>query len=249
MPACLDAIAAQTVRPDEVIVVNNNSSDETAEIARSYPFVTVLREPRQGIVYARNCGFNAVSCDIIGRIDADTILPPNWVEKVKQFYGHPKNVSRALTGGGYFYNIRLPRFNGWLQGQLAYRANRFVIGYYVLWGSNMALPRDLWRAVRARTCQRTDIHEDLDLAMHLHELGYAITYWETLRVGVFLKRVTSERGRLHEHMRQWPRTLRVHHFKLWWMGVLGNILLWYAVQPFFFLAEVLARLGGRKSIT
>jgi len=39
---CLDAIAAQSVRPYEVIVVDNNSSDDTAKVAQRYPFVTLL---------------------------------------------------------------------------------------------------------------------------------------------------------------------------------------------------------------
>src|SRR5687767_1835934 len=77
--ACLDAVAAQTVRPFEVIVVDNNSTDTTVAIARSYSFVAVMHESQQGIVYARNAGFNAARGDIIARIDADTHLSPNWI--------------------------------------------------------------------------------------------------------------------------------------------------------------------------
>src|SRR5579885_2506952 len=80
LAACLDAVAAQTVRPFEVIVVDNNSSDATAEVARSYSFVRVVREPRQGLAFARDAGFDAARGELIGRIDADTLLPPNWVE-------------------------------------------------------------------------------------------------------------------------------------------------------------------------
>ena len=36
--ACLDSIAAQTVKPDEVIVVDNNSTDKTVQIAKKYKF-------------------------------------------------------------------------------------------------------------------------------------------------------------------------------------------------------------------
>ena len=106
--ACLDAIARQTVMPDEVIVVDNNSTDKTAEIAREYPFVKVLKEKRQGIVYARNRGFNAANSQFIGRIDSDTRLPRDWVGRVKCFYDDEKHLEEALTGGGYFYNVLFP---------------------------------------------------------------------------------------------------------------------------------------------
>ena len=108
--ACLDAIAAQTVRPDEVIVVDNNSTDRSMEIVQEYPFVRIVREPRQGIVYTRNAGFDAAKCAIIGRIDGDTVLPVNWVARVKWFYANSSNANACLTGGGYFYNIRM-QFN------------------------------------------------------------------------------------------------------------------------------------------
>src|ERR1019366_8076903 len=73
--ACLDHIASQRVVPYEVIVVDNASTDKTAAIARSYDFVTLITEKRQGVVFARDTGFNLARGDIIGRIDADTLLP------------------------------------------------------------------------------------------------------------------------------------------------------------------------------
>jgi glycosyltransferase involved in cell wall biosynthesis len=245
--ACLDAIAAQTEAPDEVIVVDNNSTDRTVEIARGYPFVTVVHAHKQGIVYARDAGFDAAKSEIIGRIDADTLLPKNWVAYIRRYYQSDANDKYAITGGGYFYNVRLPKLNGWIQGQLAFRANRFIVGHYVLWGSNMAILRSQWQAVRSDVCVRDDIHEDLDLGIHLHELGYKITYRESLRVGVCLKRVLSNRRSLRKHMRRWPQTLKIHHFKMWWLGSLGNWWLWYVVQPFFFTLEYLSRLFGHQA--
>src|SRR5689334_13492261 len=77
---CLQAIAQQTVAPFEVLVIDNNSNDGTAAVAANFPFVKVLRERRQGVVYARDRGCNAAKGDIIARIDADTIISEDWVE-------------------------------------------------------------------------------------------------------------------------------------------------------------------------
>jgi glycosyltransferase involved in cell wall biosynthesis len=244
---CLEAIAAQTVKPDEVIVVDNNSTDQTVELAKQFPFVRVIHEPHQGIVYTRDRGFDSVKSDIIGRIDADTILPHGWVNHIHHFYENPKHARIALTGGGYFYNIRLPKLNGWLQSQLAFRTNRFVMGHYILWGSNMAVPRELWRAVKDSVCHRDDIHEDLDLAIHLHRLGFDINYDAKLRVGVKLKRVWENRWQQRRHMARWPKTLRVHGLKRWWLGSVGNVFLSVVGEPYIFISEGIARLFGRKN--
>lgn len=244
---CLDAVAAQTVPPEEVIVVDNNSSDETVKLARQYSFVTVVTEPKQGVLWARNSGFDAAKNAIICRIDADTVLPPDWIAYVKRFYTDPTHTDHTLTGGAYFYNVRLPRLNGWVQGQIAFRANRLLLGHYITYGSNMALPAKVWRAVRNEVCTTPHIHEDLDLAIHLHRAGYTIDYRENLRVGVKMRRVRSNRAELWENMMWWPRTLRWHGKKTWIFGWLGAVIL-YVFSPVVSLIEQVARIIRAKPL-
>jgi glycosyltransferase involved in cell wall biosynthesis len=81
LKACLDSITEQSILPNEVIVVDNNSTDESINIARSYPFVRVVKELQQGVMWGRNAGFDAAKYDLIGRIDADTQLPDDWINK------------------------------------------------------------------------------------------------------------------------------------------------------------------------
>lgn len=246
LKTCLDAIQNQSVKPDEVIVVDNNSTDHTARVARGYAFVRLLAEKKQGVVFARDRGFNAAKSDIIGRIDADTVLPPNWVERVKKFYSNPANADRALTGGGYPNNLRLPRFWGWLQGQVAFRINRWLLGHYILFGSNMALPRAVWNETYPTVCDDTDVHEDLDLAIHVHRLGYKIVYRESLRVSGTARRLMSDRDQLWENVMLWPRTLRRHGIWTWIFGWFGAVLL-YLFSPALIIVEYVARLIPHRS--
>jgi glycosyltransferase involved in cell wall biosynthesis len=84
----LRAIAAQTVVPDEVLVVDNNSTDNSRQIARQFPFVKLLREQKQGVLFAKNTGLKNAKGDIIGRIDSERVLTPRRIELVNNLRAH-----------------------------------------------------------------------------------------------------------------------------------------------------------------
>lgn len=242
---CLDAVSLQTILPDEVIVVDNNSTDKTVEIAKKYSFVKVVSEKKQGIYFARNKGFNTARGEIIARIDADSIIPKNWVEHIKDFYADESHADRAWTSAGYFYNLRMPKVSGWFISQIAYRFNRLLMGHYILWGSTMAITQEQWKAVRPITCARNDIHEDLDLAIHLHELGYKINYDSGINVAVYVRRVLADRHKLWDYLQLWPQTLKVHHMRTWVFGWIGAAIL-YILSPYTRLNEQVDRLSKSK---
>lgn len=80
---CLASLARQETAYDvEVIVVDNNSTDRTVEIAESFPNVRVVRESRQGLVCARQAGQVAARGEVVAHTDADSELPPDWVQRI-----------------------------------------------------------------------------------------------------------------------------------------------------------------------
>jgi len=224
---CLLSIQNQTILPNEVIVVDNNSTDDSVEIAKQFSFVKIVSESKQGIVYARNAGFDIATSDILGRIDSDSILPVDWVARVLNFFGdndHFKNY--AWTSEGYWYNITFPTIYAWFSSQVVFRFNRFILGHYPLWGSSMAITRKSWQKVRNQVCLRNDIHEDLDLSIHLHRLGYNITYATGIKVSVYIRRLYSDFGKMWDYLLLWPRTLRVHKLNRWYLGLIGAIIVY-----------------------
>jgi glycosyltransferase involved in cell wall biosynthesis len=101
---CLNSLSHQSLNKKffEVIVVDNNSDDKTAKIAKKYN-VKVIREKIKSVVAARQKGVNASKGKIIVSGDADTVYPPNWLKNIKNdFDKNPKLI--ALVGWIYYSN-------------------------------------------------------------------------------------------------------------------------------------------------
>jgi glycosyltransferase involved in cell wall biosynthesis len=88
-------------RPVEVVVVDNASTDRTAQIASSYPGVRVVREPRKGLSHARQAGYLASRGDLVACIDADSILTRGWIDRA--VHAFERDTRLAALSGPYFY--------------------------------------------------------------------------------------------------------------------------------------------------
>lgn len=78
----LESIRAQDYAGEvEIIVVDNNSTDRTADIARAYGAVTLV-EPRPGVCWARQLGTCAASGEVVLSTDADTVHPVDWLTRI-----------------------------------------------------------------------------------------------------------------------------------------------------------------------
>jgi cellulose synthase/poly-beta-1,6-N-acetylglucosamine synthase-like glycosyltransferase len=104
---CLHSVLRESRRCGhdvEVIVVDNACTDCTAAIASSYPGVRVVREPRKGLLFARQAGFLASRGDLLACVDADTILTRGWIaHALRAFRRNPRLA--ALTGPYFYYDL------------------------------------------------------------------------------------------------------------------------------------------------
>jgi GT2 family glycosyltransferase len=93
LPACLNALRAQTVRDFEVIVADNASTDESRTLlARGYPEVRVLALERNfGFTGACNAGMRAAGGEILVLLNNDTEAGPTWLAELLAAFGrHPR---------------------------------------------------------------------------------------------------------------------------------------------------------------
>ena len=75
LPECLESVAAQSQRSRQVIVVDDSSSDDTADLAASLG-AAVLSSTRPGAGAARNLGARSSTADLVAFLDADDLMAP-----------------------------------------------------------------------------------------------------------------------------------------------------------------------------
>ncbi len=164
--ACLDAVSVQSVMPDEVIVVDNNSTDKTVAIAESYPFVRVITEKKQGRAHARSAGFRSAQGEILGRIDADSRIAVNWVETAKIRFENDQTLM-GLSGLGATSTLPiLQLFRTTLWSRCYFWFVHASFHTITMWGANMAVRASAWRAVENLVVNDDRlVHEDQDISL------------------------------------------------------------------------------------
>jgi len=196
---CLESVVREVKRSGadaEIIVVNNASTDRTGEIARSFPEVRVVDEPKKGLVNARDAGFAASEgFDLVANIDSDTIVPEGWLDTVLSEFG--KDPRLVCLSGPYVYYDMSP-FNRFLVGgfygltYLIYILNRFVLRVgSVVQGGNFVFKRAAWAAVGGYDRSIEFFGEDTDVAVRLSKVG-AVKWTFALKMKTSGRRLEKE---------------------------------------------------------
>jgi glycosyltransferase involved in cell wall biosynthesis len=176
LSGCLHSLRAQTRPADEILVVNNASTDETGAVARAVPGVRVVDEPTKGLVVARETARRSTTADIVAYMDADCRAPIAWLERIEaQFSGARAPV--AVTGPYRFYDW------DW-SGRALIRAYDFVVAPAthvlvhhalgvgaILYGGNFAVRAEALTGIGGFD-RRIEFHgEDTNLGRRLTALG------------------------------------------------------------------------------
>lgn len=186
---CLESIAAQEVPADEVILVDNNSTDGTIEKVQRFD-ITVIQETKQGISHARNCGFNYATGDIIARCDADTILPVDWIAHIHDVF-EDESID-ALSGPSIVCDLPFSTGGTPVKAYLLF-AKLLQNGKESLLGFNMAIRRSMWDQCKDTVCMDDKtVHEDVDLALCIHKVGGTIVRDHSFIVSTSARRMIQK---------------------------------------------------------
>lgn len=170
--AALASLAAQTRRPDAVVVVDDGSTDDSAEVAEQFALrhpelaVRVVRQANSGQpAHARNAGIPHTTADVIICLDADDLLAPLYLQAVEQAFAEDPGLGLVypdILGFTESGHMRMWSSHDWAPQQLAQQN---------LCPCVTAFRREIWeRSGGYRTNVRG--YEDWDFWLAAASLGY-----------------------------------------------------------------------------
>lgn len=172
---CLDSLKAQELdqKDFEVVVVDNASTDKTAQIIKRYPFKYTY-EPKRSVVVARQTGVDKSRGEIIVSADADTIYPKNWLWQIKKdFANNPKLVAVV---GWIYYRGTPTLFN--LSTALGQEINLFLSKHFkkfpLAFAANFAFRRDALAAIGGYPAHLPELGDQQYLLKRFLRLGKVI---------------------------------------------------------------------------
>lgn len=95
----IESAAAQSRRPNEIIVIDDGSREDLTPITRAYPGVHLIRQDNRGLAAARNTGLRAAASDKIIFLDADDVLLPGAISSGLECFA--KSPRAAFVYGGF----------------------------------------------------------------------------------------------------------------------------------------------------
>jgi len=149
LPRCLASLRSQDYTGDyEMIVADNGSTDNTADIARKYGASVIPCPEKKSVFYAREVGAGAARGEIIAQADADTVYPPNWLTiMAAQLAAHRDAV--AITGR--FIYAEDPPFWAKLEYFLRHAGNILCVDLFgrplIISGATLAFRRGAFTAL------------------------------------------------------------------------------------------------------
>lgn len=165
----LISLMNQDFKDFELIVVDNNSRDQTGQIAERFG-ARVVFEPKEGVGYSRQAGFMAAKAPIIATTDADTVVPPNWLSKILgEFNNDPELVAfggfHSLYNGPFLarFAVRYLIFIPWI-------FDRIFSGGWTLSGANLAVRKEAFLKIGGFNT-KLKLSEDADLSQRLRSVG------------------------------------------------------------------------------
>ncbi len=173
LPRSLAALKAQDYDgPIEIIVVNNASTDRTAEVAEAEG-VTVVFEAQRDYCHALICGFREARGEIIALTDADSVAPPNWISTLVATYQQQPDV--VAVGGNVVFDK--PNWKGWLLAKVLVPSFNWLDRHDPrgphLWGSNFSVRRDAFDAIGGWNSNYS-LEVDSEISERLREIGRVV---------------------------------------------------------------------------
>ena len=182
---CIESLLKQSYRTYEVIVVDNNSTDDTRRILESFgERIRTLKEVKKGSFAARNTGVKNARGEILAFVDSDCVVGDDWLEKLTE----PIISEGEVAAYGGSVDAQETR---WSRMEHAYEESfidGFSKGEYIQMGDtkNLAIKRDVFLGIGGFD-DSFEWSGDTDFGLRFAEAGFRIRLAEGCRAKHYFK--------------------------------------------------------------
>jgi cellulose synthase/poly-beta-1,6-N-acetylglucosamine synthase-like glycosyltransferase len=217
----IDGLLAQTLPADEILVIDDGSSDATAEIAARYPGVTLVRHPyNRGLGAARNTGFSTARNELVASLDADCAPDPRWLAGLVRHFDDPKV---AGVGGRLIEGNQRTIPDRWRRAHMAQEwGDQPLHNPRFLFGCNNMLRKSAVREAGGYDESMRTNGEDTDISRRLRDKGWDLLY-DPEPLVLHLRHDTA-RSILDTYWRWWRFGVRAYANGVRLRSVLGHAL-------------------------
>jgi glycosyltransferase involved in cell wall biosynthesis len=219
----LEALQQQYYPNYEVLVVNNASTDRTAEVVAQFIYrqnltfaFRLLHERRQGTQFARECGRRAANGSIIAQLDADCLPPADWISKGVRLL-QANGVVAAAGPYDYFDSRFLVRFLTSISQRFILQPLNKLVQVFgrggVIIGGNVFIYADVLEHSGGYNTALTFYGDDVDIALKVSRYGSIVF------TGKLMVRSSSRRYHASGFFRVQSRYTRAFFQQIFFNGI------------------------------
>jgi glycosyltransferase involved in cell wall biosynthesis len=221
LPRAIESLLAQTLSPAEILVIDDGSKDQSANIAQRYPQVTLVRHERnRGLAAARNTAFRAARGEFVASLDADCVAEPTWLENLAP---HLKDAEIAGAGGSLRESVQTSIADRWRRAHLPQEWGATLLrNPKFLFGCNNIFKRSAVLDAGGYDETMRSNGEDCELSRQLYAKNWGLIYDPAARATHL--RSDSVKSILDTYWRWWKSGVNAYASGISLRSVVGHAL-------------------------
>ena len=169
----LDAIMNQTYEIDELLIIDDGSTDRTIEIAKNYPVEIIHHPENKGLAAARNTAVNKAKSEFLATVDTDAQPEPFWLEKLMLAFNDERI---AGAGGRLIEKYTHTAADRWRQIRMRQEHGDSICEQVNLFGSNTVFRVAALKTAGGYNPALRTNYEDVDICTKLLKQGFKTKY-------------------------------------------------------------------------